>query len=115
VIDLSDQTLYRFENGALTSTLPVSTGSGRPYTLHGRRFDAQTPQGNFSIGAKIRGYRRSALGTLYYPSYFVGGFAIHGGHLPGYPASHGCVRIPMGSALEFFAWAVPGTPVTVQQ
>ena len=114
MIDIGDQRLYRFENGALVGTLPVSTGTGRPYRLNGRRFNAHTPRGNFRIGAKIRGWRTSSLGRLYFPSYFVGGFAIHGGQLPGYPASHGCVRIPMQNAQEFFSWATPGTGVTVR-
>jgi lipoprotein-anchoring transpeptidase ErfK/SrfK len=32
---------------------------------------------------------------LYYPSYFLGGIAIHGSNsIPPYPDSHGCVRVP---------------------
>jgi hypothetical protein len=37
---------------------------------------------------------RSYLGTMYKPFYFYGGYAIHGSpSVPGYPASHGCVRV----------------------
>jgi len=115
VIDISDQRLYQFENGAPTGNLPVSTGSGRPYRYRGRTYSAQTPRGSFRIGRKIQGWRTSDLGRLYFPSYFVGGFAIHGGQLPGYPASHGCVRIPMSAAVNFYHWAVPGTSVSVQE
>ena len=116
VIDISDQRLYQYENGALVGNLPVSTGNDRPFKVRGRRYVGRTPRGNFSIGRKIVGVRYSslAIGRMYYPSYFVGGFAIHGGRLPGYPASHGCVRIPMGQAVSFFNWAVRGTGVTVR-
>lgn len=114
VIDVSDQRLYQFENGAPVGVLPVSTGTERPYRQGRRTYIAHTPRGNFRIGRKIQGYRRSRLGTLYFPSYFVGGYAIHGGQLPGYPASHGCVRIPMSAARGFYDWAGPGTAVTVQ-
>ena len=116
VIDISDQRLYQFENGALVGTLPVSTGNDRPFRVRGRRYVGRTPRGDFRIGRKIRGTRVSslAIGRMYYPSYFVGGFAIHGGRLPGYPASHGCVRIPMRQAVAFFNWAVRGTPVHIR-
>ena len=115
VIDISDQRLYQFENGALVGVLPVSTGNDRPYRAGRRWAVGRTPRGNFRIVRKIRGMRRSSLGRLYYPSYFVGGYAIHGGTLPGYPASHGCVRIPMDRAVAFFNWAVRGTPVRIQE
>ena len=115
MIDISDQRLYQFENGMRTGDLPVSSGSGRAYRLGGRTYSAQTPRGTFRIGRKVRGWRTSSLGRLYHPSYFVGGYAIHGGQLPGYPASHGCVRIPMSAAVNFYNWAVPGTSVTVQE
>ena len=114
MIDISDQRLYQFENGARVGELPVSTGSGRNYRYGGRTYSAHTPRGNFRVGRKIQGWRTSRLGRLYFPSYFVGGYAIHGGELPGYPASHGCVRIPMSAAQGFYAWATPGTGVTVQ-
>ena len=38
---------------------------------------------------------------------------MHGGYLPGYPASHGCVRMPRDLAAEFFAQVHVGTPVKV--
>src|ERR1700740_3099823 len=38
---------------------------------------------------------------------------MHGGFLPGYPASHGCVRMPHDLAAEFFARVEVGTPVEV--
>src|SRR6202008_3035667 len=38
---------------------------------------------------------------------------MHAGYLPGYPASHGCVRMPRGMAAEFFTRVRIGTPVKV--
>jgi hypothetical protein len=38
---------------------------------------------------------------------------LHAGYLPGYPASHGCVRMPHDLAAQFFAQVSIGTPVTV--
>jgi lipoprotein-anchoring transpeptidase ErfK/SrfK len=41
--------------------------------------------------------------VLWYPSYFLRGFAIHGyPEVPAYPASHGCVRVPMWLAPKLF-------------
>jgi len=45
---------------------------------------------------------------------FAGGYGMHAGHLPGYRASHGCVRMPGAMAAHFFEAAVTGMPVTVE-
>jgi lipoprotein-anchoring transpeptidase ErfK/SrfK len=45
---------------------------------------------------------------------FTGGYGMHAGHLPGYAASHGCVRMPAEMAEHFFNAAQEGTPVTVE-
>jgi lipoprotein-anchoring transpeptidase ErfK/SrfK len=42
-----------------------------------------------------------------------GGVGMHAGYLPGYPASHGCIRMPRGAAQRFFENAPLGTPVKV--
>ena len=42
------------------------------------------------------------------------GVALHAGKLPGYPASHGCVRLSSGSAKQFYNASKIGTPVTVR-
>jgi lipoprotein-anchoring transpeptidase ErfK/SrfK len=41
------------------------------------------------------------------------GIALHGGQLPGYPASHGCIRLPAKFAAKLFAVTEVGTPVMV--
>ena len=43
----------------------------------------------------------------------TGAVGMHAGYLPGYAASHGCIRLPRGAAEKFFANAPPGTPVNI--
>lgn len=51
-----------------------------------------TPLGEWRVYRKVAGFDW----VLYYPSYFLRGFAVHGyPDVPLYPASHGCARIPM--------------------
>jgi lipoprotein-anchoring transpeptidase ErfK/SrfK len=45
---------------------------------------------------------------------FTSGYGMHAGYLPGYAASHGCVRMPLTMAQHFFEAADEGTPVTVE-
>ena len=102
-VDISRQVLFEVRERRVIHTLPVSTGNEEYYEVDGERYKAHTPRGNFKIERKIRGERRSRLGTLYDPSYFIGGYAFHGSpSVPTYPASHGCVRIPMYQSLPFF-------------
>lgn len=44
-----------------------------------------------------------------------GGIGMHAGYLPGYPASHGCIRLPKEMAVHFFENAAVGAPVTVRE
>jgi hypothetical protein len=44
----------------------------------------------------------------------VGGVGMHAGYLPGYPASHGCIRMPEFMAEDFFQNVEVGTPVTIE-
>ncbi len=95
-IDITRQVLFLVDdNGVVTHILPVSTGSGERYFSQGKWQKAYTPRGTFKIQRQIKGNRKAALGTLYYPSYFHEGWAIHGSNsIPVKPASHGCARIP---------------------
>lgn len=113
-VDLKRQILQLYVGGQLDRVLSVSTGSGKRYCVDGGCAKAVTPGGSFKVSRRINGWRTSRLGRLYNPLYFNGGIAIHGSpSVPAYPASHGCVRIPMHSA-EWFPGAVPnGTPVYV--
>ena len=101
-IDLTRQVLFVIgENGAVIRILPVSTGNEERYVDHGQVHRAHTPRGTFKVLRKINGWRLSSLGLLYYPSYILNGFAVHGSlSVPAYPASHGCIRVPMYAAKE---------------
>jgi peptidoglycan hydrolase-like protein with peptidoglycan-binding domain len=113
-IDLKRQVLQLFKGGALVRVLSVSTGNGKRYCVEGECDVAVTPGGSFKVNRKIRGLRVSRLGELYNPLYFNGGIAMHGSaSVPGYPASHGCVRVPMNSSLWLFDNVPSGTPVYV--
>lgn len=101
-IDLKRQVLFLVDNrGTVTRVLPVSTGNGELYKDHGQLHRARTPAGTFKVLRKINGWRLSSLGLLYYPSYIHNGIAIHGSlSIPTYPASHGCIRVPMFAAKD---------------
>jgi peptidoglycan hydrolase-like protein with peptidoglycan-binding domain len=89
------QVLYVVRSSRVSLIVPIST-AGVP--------GAFTPVGRFAIYRKVSGFDPSPLGTLYDPMYFTGGYAIHGNpSVPPYPASHGCVRVPMWVAPLLYA------------
>ncbi len=111
-VDFKRQVLFFWKDGALLRILPVSTGNGKKYCEDGICGVAVTPSGSFRIERRIKGKRKSYLGLLYDPLYFYGGFAIHGSpSVPGYPASHGCVRIPLHVSRWMFDNVPNRTPV----
>ena len=114
-IDLDRQTVMVVDpEGIVIRTVSTSTGSGERFTEGGRTRRAITPTGRFQIRYKIPGWRQSPLGRLYYPLYFYDGAAIHGSpSIPTRPASHGCVRLPMSMAREFYHLVPSGTPVLI--
>ncbi len=58
---------------------------------------SNTPGGVFEFYRQVEGIRDSALGSMWNPVYFNYGIAIHGAlNVPLQPASHGCIRIPLG-------------------
>ena len=94
-VDKARQVLFIVRNHRVTAIVPVST-AGLPGKF--------TPVGRFAIYRKVDGFDPSPLGTLYDPMYFTGGYAIHGNpSVPPYPASHGCVRVPMWIAPILYA------------
>ncbi|HEV3400380.1 MAG TPA: L,D-transpeptidase family protein [Acidimicrobiales bacterium] len=113
-IDLTRQVLFLYKGDSLAAILPVSTGSGERFCSSGWCRNAVTNTGSFRVYRRAAGWETSPLGRLYNPLYFDGGIAVHGSlSVPPHPASHGCVRIPMGAA-EWFPNEVPnGTPVHV--
>jgi peptidoglycan hydrolase-like protein with peptidoglycan-binding domain len=114
-IDLKRQVLmFVNEKGQAASILPVCTGSGERYLDGGKWVRAQTPRGKFIVTRKIKGWRLSRLGLLYYPNYIHNGIAIHGSlSMNTYPASHGCIRIPMFASKSVSEMTPVGTIVVV--
>jgi peptidoglycan hydrolase-like protein with peptidoglycan-binding domain len=114
-IDLSRQVLFVVdETGMVMRVLPVSTGNGELYMDHGQVHRARTPTGTFKVLRKLKGWRLSSLGLLYYPNYIHNGIAIHGSpSIPTRPASHGCIRIPMFAAKELSSLLPVGAEVEV--
>ena len=103
-VDKARQVLLIVRAGRVRTVLPVSTGG----------FGRHTPEGTFRIIRKVPGFDPSPLGTLYDPLYFVGGYAVHGNpSVPSFPASHGCVRIPMWAASWVYATNGIGETVDV--
>lgn len=114
-IDLDRQILFVVDAAGSVTTINTSTGSGRTYDLpDGGTAVAYTPTGEFSVERRIDGIREAALGSLYRPLYFTGGWAIHGSaKVPAYPASHGCARTSNVDQ-DFIVGVIPdGAPVVV--
>lgn len=106
VVDIKAQRAYLFVGGKLAFETPVSTGA------KGRR----TPRGIFTITEKMRQGKRSTLyhcAMPYWNRLDQSAIGMHTGHLPGYPASHGCIRLPGESARLLFDHMPKGTAVEV--
>ncbi len=114
-IDLDTQVLFIVDcPESPLRILPISSGSGEYFTEGGVTRQALTPTGRFKIYRKVEGWRKSPLGSLYYPNYIYYGIAIHGNSsVPPSPASHGCIRIPMFASREFSEIASLGMEVII--
>jgi hypothetical protein len=132
-ISLGEQRAYFYKSGVLVGVSQLSTG----------REGLNTPAGNYKIIQKDKDHVSSlfgdyvdASGKVVMPNvdvkkdpkppgthfqgtpmpYFmriVSGTGLHAGYLPGYPASHGCIRMPEFMAQDFFRSVSVGTPVTI--
>jgi hypothetical protein len=98
-IDKTRQVLFVVRHGRVALVVATSTGAS-----------GNTPLGLWHVYRKVPGYDW----VLYYPNYFLRGFAIHGyPDVPPYPASHGCARIPMWVAQRVYAQVPDGSVVYV--
>lgn len=131
-IDLTEQQAHLLRNGRAIASAPISSG----------RSDYPTPTGTYRVLDKSADHISSQYGRIVdaygntivadanskmkipaggkfvgapmpYFLRFKGGYGLHAGYLPGYPASHGCVRLPRDKARLFFQMAAAGTPVRV--
>jgi len=99
--DLSRQVIALIRNGKAERIYPVS--SGKPST--------PTIRGHFRVYLKAPGTNAKGM---YMSSYFIRGYAIHGyPSVPVFPASHGCLRVPLSEAVSIFNWLSRGDIVDV--
>jgi PKD repeat protein len=99
-VDKTRQVLFDVLDGRVIRVIHVSTGA-----------TGNTPVGTFRTYSKTAGFNAKGM---YDSQYFIGGFAIHGyADVPPYPASHGCVRIPIWIAPILYATHPLGTTVYV--
>src|SRR5690606_27791613 len=95
VVSLKKQTVSIYDGTKKIATSPISSG------MRGH----ETPTGIFSLLEKHRHHYSNLYGGAPMPfmqRVTTSGVALHAGELPGYPASHGCIRLPYGFARRLF-------------
>src|SRR5260370_1880757 len=105
-ISIQNQRLKIYDAAGFFAETPISSGmAGHP-----------TPMGVFSVIQKQKLHHSNIYSGAPMP-YMQGitgsGFAMHAGVLPGYPASHGCIRMPMAFAVKMWNWTKMGARVFV--
>jgi L,D-transpeptidase catalytic domain len=106
IVSLRSQSITVYDANGWIARAPVSSGE------KGR----ETPAGVFSVIQKDADHHSNLYDDAYMPHMqrlTWSGIALHGGVLPGYPASHGCVRMPFGFAARLFDMTQLGLRVIV--
>jgi hypothetical protein len=99
--NLSLQLLALIDGSRVEQIYPIS--SGKPST--------PTVLGDFHVYSKVPGYLPDGM---YFSNFFISGYAIHGYNpAPDYPASHGCMRVPITDAISIYNWLDVGNWVDV--
>ena len=106
IVSLDEQRVYVYRNGIAIGFAAISSG----------RRGHETPPGIYTILEKDRDHHSNLYDNA--PMPFMerltwDGVALHGGRLPGYPALHGCVRLPKAFAEFLFAITQPGETVVI--
>lgn len=105
-ISIDRQSLKVYDANGFFAETPISTGMrGHP-----------TPMGVFSVIQKHKLHRSNIYSDApmpYMQRITWSGIAMHAGVLPGHPASHGCIRMPMNFAVKMWAWTRMGARVVV--
>src|SRR6267378_1780126 len=105
-ISIEKQNLKIYDANGFYAETPISTGMrGHP-----------TPMGVFSVIQKHKFHHSniySGAPMPYMQRITWSGVAMHAGVLPGYPASHGCIRMPMAFAVKMWNWTKMGARVIV--
>ncbi|MCH8615661.1 L,D-transpeptidase family protein [Sphingomonas sp. SM33] len=107
VVDLVTQTAYAYRGDVLVGAASISSA----------KTGMVTPLGFWKIQEKRPMYRSKKYGNA--PMPFMQrideyGIAFHGGNNPGYPASHGCIRMPMKFAEKLYGLTKLGTEVVIE-
>jgi len=106
VVSLDEQRAYVYRNGVLAGVSTVSTG----------KKGHETPTGVFTILQKNKDHYSNIYDNApmpYMQRLTWDGIALHAGGLPGYPASHGCIRLPSEFARRLFEVTATGMTVVV--
>ena len=106
IIDLKTQLAFVYRNGVRIGVTTVS--SGKP--------GKKTPTGIFTILQKNKDHKSNLYNSApmpYMQRLTWDGIAMHAGNLPGYPASHGCVRLPLAFSKLLFDVSKMGMTVVV--
>lgn len=106
VVSLSDQLAFLYKGRDLVAVSTISSGASK----------TPTPTGIFNVRHKKEMHRSRKYDNAPMPfAQFIDqyGVALHAGHLPGRPASHGCVRLPSKFAAKLFKTTEVGTPVLI--
>ena len=106
VVHVGEQRAYVYRGDQLVAATTVSTGKD----------GKETPSGTFTILQKKVDHRSNLYDDA--PMPFMqrltwDGVALHAGRNPGFPASHGCIRVPAGFAKKLYEVTTLGTQVTV--
>jgi hypothetical protein len=107
IIDLLTQTAYAYQGDVLVGAASISSA----------KTGKVTPLGFWKVLDKRKMYRSKKYNNA--PMPFMQrideyGIALHGGVNPGYPASHGCIRMPMKFAEKLFGLTKLGTEVVIE-
>ena len=106
VVSLPEQLVHVYRNGVRVAVSTCSTG--KP--------GHATPTGVFVVLQKDKNHHSSTYNDAPMPNMnrlTWSGIALHAGNLPGYPASHGCVRLPLDFSAKLFGITHLGTPVII--
>jgi hypothetical protein len=106
IVSLPDQKCYVYRNGVRIATSTCSTGKPGHHT----------PTGVFKILQKDKHHHSSTYNNAPMPNMnrlTWSGVALHAGQLPGYPASHGCVRLPLEFSDRLFGITKVGMTVVI--
>ncbi len=102
LIDLRQQYLGLYEWGNLKHCFPISSGTSKRMPIKNFRVNYMDEVHNSTLFDQAPMDHALNIGNAYF---------IHEGIVPGYPASHGCIRIfPLHARFLFYQWAKPGIP-----